>query len=252
VVLWSLLLCVLVGGTAIAVGSGRAAVWAAQLPPGVRAAAATVRSLLLTWLAVSLLVFAVAFLVDGDTALNVMSQLHLSAGPSVLYTGLMLLLVPNATLFSGSYLLGPGFTVGTHTLVTPTVVTLGPVPMFPLLAALPDDGPTPAWTPYLMVLGPLVAAVAVARTARRYPLLRWDAGAVRGLAAGVVTGVLTGILAGLAGGAVGPGRMRDVGPLVFDTLTHAVAAFGIGGLLAGLVVTWWQRRRSRDALDSAA
>jgi hypothetical protein len=252
VVLWSLLLCVLVGGTAIAVGSGRAAVWAAQLPPGVRAAAATVRSLLLTWLAVSLLVFAVAFLVDGDTALNVMSQLHLSAGPSVLYTGLMLLLVPNATLFSGSYLLGPGFTVGTHTLVTPTVVTLGPVPMFPLLAALPDDGPTPAWTPYLMVLGPLVAAVAVARTARRYPLLRWDAGAVRGLAAGVVTGVLTGILAGLAGGAVGPGRMRDVGPLVFDTLTHAIAAFGIGGLLAGLVVTWWQRRRSRDALDSAA
>jgi hypothetical protein len=124
--------------------------------------------------------------------------------------------------------------------------------MFPLLAALPDDGPTPAWTPYLMVLGPLVAAVAVARTARRYPLLRWDAGAVRGLAAGVVTGVLTGILAGLAGGAVGPGRMRDVGPLVFDTLTHAVAGFGIGGLLAGLVVTWWQRRRSRDALDSAA
>ena len=34
--------------------------------------------------------------------------------------------------------LGPGFTVGSHTLVAPTAVALGPLPMFPLLAALPE------------------------------------------------------------------------------------------------------------------
>ena len=28
--------------------------------------------------------------------------------------------------------------------------------------------------------------------------------------------------------------MRDVGPLAFDVLVHAIAAFGIGGLLGGL------------------
>jgi hypothetical protein len=241
-VLWSLLLCVLAGGSGIAVGSGRAAVWMAQLPPVARSTVATVRTLLLLWFGVSALAFAIAFVADGDTALNVMSQLHLGAGPAVLYVGLMLLVLPNATLFSSSYLLGPGFTVGTHTLVTPTAVTLGPVPMFPLLAALPDDGPTPAWTPYLLALGPLVAAVAVVLVQRRQPTLRWDHGAVRGLAAGVLGAFVVGILAGLAGGAVGPGRMAHVGPLAFDTLVHAVPAFGIGGLLAGTAMTWWQRR----------
>ena len=55
------------------------------------------------------------------------------------------------------------------------------------------------------------------------------------------------ILSGLAGGAVGPGRMADVGPLAIDTLWHAVTSFGIGGLLAGTVMTWWQRRHAAAA-----
>ena len=59
----------------------------------------------------------------------------------------------------------------------------------------------------------------------------------------------------LAGGAVGPGRMTDVGPLVGSVLVHGVTAFGIGGLLGGLAMTWWQtaRRRARrghGSLDS--
>jgi len=27
-------------------------------------------------------------------------------------------------------------------------------------------------------------------------------------------------------------------------LVHAVTAFGIGGLVGGLAMTWWQRRRA--------
>ena len=251
VVLWSLLLCLLAGGSGIAVGSGRAAVRMALLPPLVRSTAAAARLLLLAWLGVSLLVFGIAFVVDGDTALNVMSQLHLGAGPAVLYIAVMLLVVPNATLFSGSYLLGPGFTVGAHTLVSPSAVTLGPVPMFPLLAALPDEGPAPAWTPSLLALAPVVAVVAVVLVQRRQPTLRWEHGALRGLAAGVLAGIVVGVLAGLAGGAVGPGRMADVGPLALDTLVHAVTSFGLGGLVAGTAMTWWQRRH-RAADETAA
>jgi len=36
--------------------------------------------------------------------------------------------------------------------------------------------------------------------------------------------------------------MSDVGPLAGSVLVHAVTAFGIGGLLGGLIATWWQRR----------
>ena len=154
-----------------------------------------------------------------------------------------LLVVPNAVVFSGSYLLGPGFTVGTHTIVSPAVVTIGALPMFPLLAALPDTGPTPGWTPALVGVAPLVAALGAMRAQRAHPTYRWEEGALHGCGGGMLAGALFGLLALLAGGAVGPGRMTDVGPLAGSVLVHAVTAFGIGGLLGGLVATWWQRRR---------
>ncbi|MEJ7833124.1 MAG: DUF6350 family protein [Nocardioides sp.] len=242
VVLWALLMCGLVGTPAIAIGAGRAAIWAAFVPATVRAAAATARQVLVAWLAISLLAFVVAMVVDFSTAANVMSQLDTDAGDVTVVIGLGLVLLPNAVVFSGSYLLGPGFTVGAGTLVTPSAVVLGPLPMFPMLAALPDGGTPPGWTAWLMVLPVVVAALAAARAQHRFGTVRWDEGAIRGCAGGVLAGVLFGVLAAMAGGAVGPGRMRDVSPYAFDVLLHAVTAFGIGGLLGGLAMTWWQRR----------
>ena len=242
VVSWSIGLSVLVGGTAIAVGSGRAASWLALMPVPVRATLATLRSLLLIWLVVSSVVFLVAFLLDFSTAVNVMSQLHLGVGSATLYALLSLLAVPNAVVFSSAYLLGPGFTVGVGTVVSPTAVSMGPLPMFPLFAALPDNGPHPGWTPALIALAPIVAVLAVVRTQRRLPSLRWDHGALRGGCAGVIGGLVVGIVSGLAGGAVGPGRMSDLGPYAGQVLFHAIAWFGVAGLLAGTAMTWWQRR----------
>jgi hypothetical protein len=57
--------------------------------------------------------------------------------------------------------------------------------------------------------------------------------------------VLFGLIASISGGAVGPGRMRFVGPDSFEVLVHALTAFGIGGLVGGLAMTWWQRRAAR-------
>ncbi|GAB7006104.1 DUF6350 family protein [Nocardioides sp. AN3] len=241
---WTILGSALVGGTGIAVGSGRAAIAVAWLPPTIRAAASAARDTLIGWLAISLAVLLVSLAVDWSTAANVMSQLHTSAGAATLYTAVTAAVLPNAALFSGSYLLGPGFTVGIGTLVSPGAVVLGPLPMFPLLAALPDAGSTPAWATWLILLAPLTAAVGVVRAQRRYRTTRWDEGAVRGLAGGVCAGVGFGILAGLAGGAVGPGRMTQVAPYAMDACVRGVLAFGIGGLLAGLAMTWWQRRSS--------
>jgi hypothetical protein len=241
-VFWAVVLSGLVGGTGIAVGSGRAAIAVAWLPPTIRAAATAARLTLLGWGAVSLAALLASLVADFSTAANVMSQLHTDAGESTLYTLNTATVLPNATLFSGSYLLGPGFTVGVGTLVSPGAVVLGPMPMFPLLAALPDAGPTPGWAAWLVLLAPLTAAVGAVRAQRRHPTTRWDEGALRGLAGGVCAGIAFGVLAGLAGGAVGPGRMADVAPYALDACVRAVVAFGAGGLLAGLATTWWQRR----------
>ena len=242
VVLWSFLLCGVLGAPAIAVGSGRAAIWTATLPASVLAVAAACRRVIRLWLLVSLLAFLVALVTDFDTALNVTSQLGTDTGATVQLVVVSLLVVPNAALFSGSYLLGPGFTVGAHTIVSPSVVTIGALPMFPLLAALPDTGPTPAWTSALIGGAPVVAALGAMRAQRHHPTYRWEEGALHGCGGGMLAGAIFGILALLAGGSVGPGRMSDVGPLAGSVLVHAVTAFGIGGLLGGLIATWWQRR----------
>ena len=250
VVEWAVLLCAGFGAPAIAVGSGRAAIWTAYLPASLRGAAAACRSILVTWLAVAALAFAAALVMDLGDAANVLSRLHTGGGEASLLVLLSLVVVPNAVAFSGSYLLGPGFAVGTHTLVSPALVVLGPLPMFPLLAALPHDGPTPAWVAGVVAVPALVAAVAAARTQRRLPTLRWDEGALRGCAGGVTAGVLFGLVAALSGGAVGPGRMREVGPFAFDVLVHALTSFGVGGLVAGLAMTWWLRRAARRSAET--
>lgn len=242
---WSLVLTVLVGGSALAVGSGRAAIWAAGVPVTLLESLRTARLVLRAWLLVSLVALLGSLLVDLGTAANISSQLHAGAGDVVLVLLASVVLLPNAIGFAGAYLAGPGFTVGAGTLVSPSVVVLGPLPMFPLLAALPDSGDPPGWTAALVVLPPLVAALAAARAQRSAPTLRWDEGALRGCLGGVVAAVAFSLLAALAGGAVGPGRMRDVGPLAGDVLVQSLTTFGLGGLLGGVLVTAWQRRSAR-------
>lgn len=242
VVLWSTVVAAGAGLPALARGSGRAAIWLPAIPAAVRDLAALVRSILRAWLAVAVVALLVALVLDFSTAANIVSQLDSGAGDIAMLGVLTLAVLPNAALFSSAYLFGPGFTVGTGTLVSPGAVVLGPLPLFPLLAALPDGGPTPGWTGWLMVTPVLVAGVASAWAHRSRPAGGWDQAAIRGCGGGLVAGLVLGVLTSLAGGAVGPGRMADVGPFHFDVLLHAVTGFGIGGLLGALVMTWWQRR----------
>jgi Family of unknown function (DUF6350) len=242
VVARAVLLCAVVGGVAVAIGSGRAAIWASFLPMSVRATSAAAWRMLVWYAALTAVVLVLALVLHWDGAVNVMSQLHTSPGAATLLIGLCALVLPNAAAFSGSYLLGPGFAVGTHTLVTPTAVVLGPLPMFPLLAALPHPGPTPGWTVALLALPPVVAALACYRVLRRWPTDRWDDAALRGAGAGLLCAVAFAVVASLSGGAVGPGRMTHVGPFVFQVLLHGIATFGVGGLLGSLVATWRVRR----------
>ena len=239
---WTVLLCGVVAGTAVAVGSGRAAIWTSFLPISLRAATAAAWRTLVWFLAVATVVYVVALLRNWNDAANVMSQLHTSPGAAALLVGLSALLLPHASLFTGSYLLGPGFAVGAHTLVTPTAVVLGPLPLFPLLAALPGTGPTPGWVGALLALPPLIAAAAVHRTLLRYPTTRWDDAALRGVGAGLGCAIAFAFLAALSRGAVGPGRMVEIGPFVFQVLLHGIATFGLGGLVGSLTATWRVRR----------
>lgn len=234
------LLAAVGGGSGLLRGSG--VDWRSLVPEHVRAIAVGAVGAVLMLVAASSVLLAVALLADLGTAANVLSRLHADVSGGLLYTALVAAVAPNAVLLAGSYLLGPGFAVGTGTLVSPASVVLGPVPAFPLLAALPSEGAQPSWLSALVV-APVAASVAgVVLMMRRHPAFTYDTGALRGLGAGVSGGLLLTLLVMSAGGAVGPGRMAEVGAGLLDTVVAATVSMGVGGLFAGLGASWWARR----------
>lgn len=238
---------VLLGGAGIAVGSGRAAILITSAPMLLRAVSAGARRMVTGYLVFSAGVLTVALVVDFSTAATIVSRLQSDTGDTVLFVLATAAVLPNAVVFAGAFLLGPGFSVGAQTLVSPSLVVLGPLPLFPLVATLPGQGVGPDWSAYVAAVPVLLAAWAAGRNHLRYPTLSWLEGLVRGGAAGVVAGLFFALLATISGGAVGPGRLAYVGPFVFEVLTHGIAYFGIGGLLGAAAMTWWCRRATADA-----
>jgi hypothetical protein len=131
---------------------------------------------------------------------------------SVLVLLLGLLYAPNAVICGTSYLVGPGFAVGSGTSVSLIGAHLGPVPAFPLLAALPS-GTSPAPETWPLVAAPVLAGVFAGVLAVRAAGAAGRRAAVR-LAgwSGLTVGVVLAALAGLAGGPLGAGRLAAVGP----------------------------------------
>jgi hypothetical protein len=132
-------------------------------------------------------------------------------GSSALF-GLSVLYAPTAAIWGAAYVVGPGFAVGSGTSVSAVDLSLGTMPAFPLLAALPVERPA-TWA--IVLLGvPLVAGVLAGLLAarRRVPGEPWASTLVGAALAGPVAGVLLGVAAYAAGGPLGGGRLAAIGP----------------------------------------
>lgn len=186
---------------------------------------------------------AVSLALSFNQAATAFSALQLSTGDALVLLLVTVLVTPNAVLLGVSWLAGPGFAVGTGTSVTAGAVTLGTLPTFPLLAALPTAGGQPGWCLALLAVPPLMAAWAAGAAQRRYAVTAWDSAGLRGFAVGVGGAVVLTVLAALAGGPLGSGRLADLGVPVGDLLVALVGGMGVGGLVGGLAITAWQRRR---------
>jgi hypothetical protein len=250
-VLGALLVAGLGGSAGLATGTGLLARRWALLPRWATDVATGAVTAVLGLLAAGAALVGVSLLFSFNEAANVMSGLDLSVGDALSYTAVMALFAPNAALLGVSYLVGPGFAFGTGTTVSPTAVSLGVVPAFPVLAALPGEGPTPGWLVGLLAVPALAAAVGIARTLRREPPLPHDLAALRGAGSGFVAGLLVTALVALAGGPLGTGRMADIGAPVTEVLVFATGLMSLGGLLGALVQNWWRRRRGEPVEERA-
>ncbi|MEU2611620.1 DUF6350 family protein [Micromonospora sp. NPDC007271] len=157
---------------------------------------------------------------------------------------------PNATVWSASYLLGPGFAVGTDTAVRTSEVSLGALPAVPLLAGLPS-GPMDGLGAGLLAVPVLAGMAAGWLLARRLARLAAQERATVGWAAllgpaalaGPVAGVLLGVAAAISGGPLGGGRLAEIGPVWWQVAGVATAVVAAGALL-GAVAT---RLLTRDS-----
>ncbi|MGW2627288.1 cell division protein PerM [Micromonospora taraxaci] len=145
---------------------------------------------------------------------------------------------PNAAIWSTSYLLGPGFAVGTDTAVRTSEVSVGALPAVPLLAGLPR-GPVDGFGALLLAVPVLAGMVGGCLLARRVARLagperapqRWAEVLAPAALAGPVAGVLLGLVAAVSGGPLGAGRLAEVGPVGWQVGAVATAVIAVGALL---------------------
>ncbi len=186
---------------------------------------------------------ALALAVGFARIITLYESLHTQVLGGIAVTLGELALLPNVVLWTMSWLIGPGFAIGTGSAVSPLGTHLGPLPSIPMLGALPE-GDLPFGFAGLAVpiaTGFLVAALFGPRLRRS---LQGDPSVLAfatGLGMGVVGGVVLGLLAWWSGGAAGPGRLAEVGPN--PVAVGALAALELGiGAVAGLAASSRQRR----------
>ncbi|MEU8359179.1 DUF6350 family protein [Nonomuraea sp. NPDC048882] len=171
----------------------------------------------------------------------------------VLLALVQLLYLLNAVIWAFSYIAGPGFAIGAETLVAPTGVQLGTVPSLPLLGALPESGPVPAWMMAVIALPFAAGAVAGVMVARIAPSPSYEAAPLWGFISGVSTGLVAGVLAALSGGPIGGGRLATVGPSPWEVALSVAIEVGVAaGISAGVTNLLLINKRARTPLDKAA
>ncbi|MFF2410228.1 DUF6350 family protein [Streptomyces sp. NPDC058092] len=185
---------------------------------------------------------------------------------------LALVLVPNAAVWGAAYGLGPGFALGTASTVTPLAFSGRPaLPVFPLLAAVPDQGPgtAPNWAAAVVPVaaGVTVAWFTVRRTAPAHAG-RHEVWSLRetALTAGLGAlgcGVGTAVLAAAAGGPLGTRALAEFGPVWWLTGAAALVWTALLGVPGALLVRawrlrggdrgrWWRRGPAQEVTAEAA
>ncbi|MFI6506692.1 DUF6350 family protein [Streptosporangium sp. NPDC050855] len=195
--------------------------------------------------ALTIMLVAGAILVTGATVANFGQVGELSGilAPGFV-GGLLLLLIQglyllNAVIWAMAYIAGPGFAVGTGTLVAPTGVQLGTVPSLPILGALPEAGPTPAWVMAVVAVPFVAGAVAGVLVVRISPSSSYEGAPLWGLACGLGTGAAAGLLAALSGGSLGGARLSEVGPAAWEVMLSVTLEVGVAAGIAAGLANWW-------------
>jgi Family of unknown function (DUF6350) len=206
------------------------------------------RSLILGALAALALLTVCGALLDAISLMVHLSAYKEAVGrlnPGIIGSVLLLLAslsyLPNSVIWAVAYMLGPGFSFGIGTAVSPSGSALGALPAFPMLAALPvgSKAAFPAWLGFFVLVMPYLAgALAGLMTVRIAPTPSLEAAPLWGLVTGTLTAVVIGFSAKFSGGPLAAGRLASVGPAGGEVGLVAVLEIGVTAALVAGAVNW--------------
>ncbi len=189
----------------------------------------------------------VAGLVTGwDRVVGLTTALQGGTFGTVLLVLLQVALLPNALVWSGSYALGAGFSLGSGSVVAPAATSLGVLPGLPVLGALPAAGPGSTLQLWWLASGVVAGALAAWLALRSGAPRRADATTLVGGLAGVCAALVFTGLAWTTSGDLGTLRLTGLGPRLLPLLVMSTTTLGLSGILTGAVVALVRHLRRDD------
>ena len=191
--------------------------------------------------AVSAIMIALALGFGWIEVVRLYEGLRVSVLGGVMVTLGQLAILPNLIVYAMAWLAGPGFAIGLGSSVSPFASQLGPMPAFPVFAALPTGGFDRG---ILFALVPVLAAFIGTLLIRKHvDQIRWEYAtrftasiALAGVSA-VIAALSAMLLAAMASGSLGPGRFELVGVNVAQFGLVVFIEVLIPTFLAALIIT---------------
>jgi len=159
-------------------------------------------------------------------------------------TMVCLAFAPNLAVWATAYLLGPGFVIGSGTVVRAGGVVVGEMPPLPVLAGVPTaplDSLMSSMLALPLILGAVAGYLLVRRRLRPrrtragdtvLPVPNWARMFGSAVFAGPVAGLVIGAMTLAASGRLDGGKPFPVGAVAWQSALSAAVAVGLGAILA--------------------
>lgn len=195
-------------------------------------------------------VLALGLVTGWDRVVDLNTALRAGSAGTALLVVIQAAVLPNALVWSGSYALGAGFSMGSGSVVAPAATSLGVLPGLPLLGALPASGQGSTLQLWWLAAGAVAGALAAWLALRGETTRRFDTSTLLGGLAGVVSALVFTGLAWTTSGDLGTVRLTDLGPRLLPLLVMSTTTLGLAGMVTGAVVGVVRHlRRPVDATD---
>jgi hypothetical protein len=202
---------------------------------------------------------------NGGDASELIGAYRTGVGGQAGITLVSLAYAPNAAIWAVGYLLGPGFSLGTHTTVQITQVSVGALPAVPLLAALPSGplGGVGALLPSVPLVAAMLAGWLLHRRLRRAGrdpsrpprVVPWRRLTAAAATSGPVAGLVLFSAAFASGGSLGGGRLAELGTSAWQVGLIGAGVVSVGALAGAaasrMFVTGTKTHKPRVGTPSA-